>query len=286
MHAEFTVRAANAAVHVLCEKPLAVTVDECEQMIEACSSAGVKLMTAYRLHFEQVNLKAIDLVRQGRIGEPRFFTSSFSMRVKRGNIRTRRELGGGTLFDLGVYCINAARYLFQKEPKEVFAYSVNTSRDLLPDVDETTAAVLRFDGDRVATFVTSFNAGDSGYYSIVGTKGDLCVDPAYEYSEGLAYELTIGGRTTTKQTGKRDQFAPELTHFSDCIKGDREPEPSGLEGLQDVRIVVALYESARTGRSVALPPYQETAHPTKKQEMRRPPVREPRLVNVEQPFED
>ena len=89
MHAEYTIRAANAGVHVLCEKPMAVTVDECQRMIDACDEASVKLMIAYRLHFEQINLTAIDLVRRGRIGDPKFFNSSFSMQVRPGDIRTR-----------------------------------------------------------------------------------------------------------------------------------------------------------------------------------------------------
>ena len=146
MHAEYAIRAAKAGVHVLCEKPMAVTADECEQMIEACRENEVRLMIAYRLHFEEVNLKAVDLVRRRRIGEPKFFNSSFSMIVKPNNIRTQSELGGGTLYDIGVYCINAARYLFRAEPKEVMAVSVNTGKNGLEDIDESTGALLRFDG--------------------------------------------------------------------------------------------------------------------------------------------
>ena len=116
MHAEYTLRAARAGVHVLCEKPMAVTAAECQRMIEACRQHHVKLMIAYRLHFETLNLKAIELVRRGQIGEPKFFNSSFSLTVRDGNIRTKAELGGGTLYDIGVYCINAARYLFRAEP--------------------------------------------------------------------------------------------------------------------------------------------------------------------------
>ena len=216
-HAEYTVRAANAGVHVLCEKPMAVTVSECERMIAACRANRVKLMVAYRLHFEAVNLQAIDLVRQGRIGEPKYFNSSFSMTVRRGDIRTKREYGGGTLYDIGVYCINAARYLFRAEPKEVLAMSVNSGARGLAEIDESTAAILRFDGERIASFVTSFNASDVAAYRIVGTKGDLHAEPAYEYAEGLAYTLTVNGKARQKRTGKRDQFAPELLHFSDCI---------------------------------------------------------------------
>src|SRR5258705_13495213 len=126
MHADYTIRAARAGVHVLCEKPMAVTSAECRRMIAACRTAEVKLMIAYRLHFETLNLSAIDLARGGRLGELKFFNSSFSMTVRRGDIRTRRACGGGTLYDIGVYSINAARNLFRPEPTPVAAVSVNS----------------------------------------------------------------------------------------------------------------------------------------------------------------
>ena len=170
-HAEYTIRAARAGVHVLCEKPMAVTAEECERMIGACAEHRVKLMIAYRLHFEEINLKVIDLVRKGRIGEPKFFNSSFSMTVRRGDIRTKKAFGGGSLYDIGVYCINAARYLFRAEPTEVMAMSVHSGVKALSEIDESTAAMLRFDGGRVASFVTSFNGGDVAEYRIVGTQG-------------------------------------------------------------------------------------------------------------------
>ena len=188
LHSAFTVRAANAGVHVLCEKPMAVTADECDVMIEACRRNRVKLMIAYRLHFEEANLDAVELVRAGRIGEPKYFASSFSMRVRPGDVRLKPELGGGTLYDIGVYCINAARYIFRSEPEEVVAVSQNGGGSSGSNgVDETTAALLRFSKGRVASFITSFNAADVAEYRVVGTKGQLHVDPAYEYAEGLAY---------------------------------------------------------------------------------------------------
>jgi len=275
LHAQYTIAAAKAGVHVLCEKPMAVTVDECEAMIAATRENAVKLMIAYRLHFEDVNLKAVELVAGGHIGEPKVFNSTFTMQVDPDNIRAKRALGGGTLYDIGVYCINAARYLFRSEPKEVMACSVNSAPDRLPEIDESTASVLRFDGERVASFITSFNAADTGWYEIVGTKGSLRLDPAYEYKNGLAYELTVDGKTTRKESTPRDQFAAELLYFSDCILNDRNPEPSGEEGLQDVRIVTALYESAETGRPVQIPPYEPAARPDLQQEIHRPPVRTP-----------
>ena len=281
LHAEYTIRAARAGVHVLCEKPMAVTVGECQRMIDACRRHRVKLMVAYRLHFEEINLKAVDLVRRGRIGEPKFFNSSFAMTVRANDIRTKKDMGGGTLYDIGVYCINAARYLFRAEPTEVTAIAVNSGTAKLREIDETTGALLRFEGDRVAAFVTSFNSSDVASYRIVGTKGQLVVDPAYEYAEGLAYELTVNGKTTRKRIGKRDQFAPELLYFSDCIQRNRAPEPSGEEGLQDVRVVQALYRAAQTGKAVRLPPFERTKRPTGRQRITRPGVRKPDLIKVQ-----
>ncbi len=286
MHAEYTIRAARAGVHVLCEKPMAVTSRECERMIDACRDNRVKLMIAYRLHFEEINLAVVDLVRKGRIGEPKFFNSSFSLRVREGNIRAREALGGGSLYDIGVYCINAARYVFRAEPLEVMAISVNSGAANVREIDESTGAVLRFEKERLATFTTSFNAADVGAYRVVGTKGDIRVDPAYEYAEGLAYELRVDGKTTRRRVGKRDQFASELLYFSDCIRKNREPEPSGVEGMQDVRIVEALYRSARTGRAVPIPPLRKRARPTPKQRIVRPGVRKPKTVKVKSGSQD
>jgi len=249
-------------------------------MIAACRRARVKLMIAYRLHFEEVNLAAIDLARSGKLGELKFFNSSFSMTVKRGDIRTKRAYGGGSLYDIGVYCINAARYLFRGEPTQVSAVSINSGVAALAEVEETTATTLRFGNDRVATFVTSFNAADVAAYRVVGTRGALHAEPAYEYAEGLAFTLTVDGKTTRKKIGKRDQFAPELLYFSDCILNNREPEPSGEEGLQDVRIVEALYASARSGKPVRIGPFTKRQRPTGRQRITRPGVRKPALVKA------
>src|SRR5438105_1121627 len=126
LHAEYAVRAADAGVHVLCEKPMAMNESECRQMIAAAERNGVKLMIAYRLHFEQANLGVIELVKKEKIGKARFFSSVFSHQVAPGNIRAREDAGGGALYDIGVYCINAARYIFREEPVEVFAVTSNS----------------------------------------------------------------------------------------------------------------------------------------------------------------
>ena len=142
MHCEYAVRAARAGVHVLVEKPMAVTEEECEEMNRAAREAGVQLMVAYRLHFERANLEAGEIARSGRIGEPRVFNSTFCTPVVPGNIRVKKDLGGGVLYDIGIYCINAARALFRDEPHEVEALTSGA----LDEVEESVSAVLRFSG--------------------------------------------------------------------------------------------------------------------------------------------
>jgi glucose-fructose oxidoreductase len=284
-HADYAVRAAQAGVHVLCEKPLAVTAAECDRMIEVAAAHNVRLMTAYRLHFEPLFLEIVEMVRAGKIGEPRFFSSSFSMHAKPNGIRTRRDLGGGTLYDLGVYCINAARVLFRAEPTQVFAYSVDGARADMPEIDEMTSGVLRFDGDRLATFTTSFAANGVSEFRIVGTEGTIHAEPAYEYTEALGYTLTIGEDAKTKKGRRRDQFAAELVYFSDCVLQGRDPEPSAEEGAWDVRVVEALYESARRGATVTLEHFGPERAPKAAQGQNHPPVKEPELVSVEKPHD-
>jgi glucose-fructose oxidoreductase len=282
LHREYAIRAARAGAHVLCEKPMALTERDCLAMIRAAERNKVKLMIAYRLHFEAANMKAVEWVRSGKLGEPRLFHSVFSMQVREGNIRTQEELGGGTLYDLGIYCINAARYLFQDEPIEALAASAAGKDPRFKEIDEMTSAILRFPGERLAVFTSSFGAADVSEYRVLGAKGSLRVEPAYEYAMGLKHELAIGGKTRTRTFKKRDQFAPELLYFSDCIKKNIEPEPSGREGLADVRIIQALRRSARSRRPVKLGNFKRAKRPTLRQEIRRPAVvRPPALVHAE-----
>ena len=279
-HLEYTERAARAGIHVLCEKPMAVDERECARMIETCRRHRVKLMIAYRLHFERATLQALHAVDEGLIGEPRLFVSSFTMSVKGPNIRVDAESGGGTFYDIGIYCINAARHLFRAEPLEVFAMTSGKKGD----VEESTACTLRFPDERLATFCVSFGSDKTSEYRIVGTKGSLRVEPGYELANGLEHHISRGGKEKrTVAYAKRDQFAPELLHFSECVLQDREPEPSGAEGLADVRVIRALYKSAAGGRPVRLAPAKLAANPTLRNEIRRPPVRMPRLVHATPP---
>lgn len=283
-HAEFVARCAREGVHVLCEKPLGISEEECLRMIAACREAGVKLMTAYRLHFEPANLEAVKLVEQGRIGEPRYFSSTFGYQVKPGNIRLSAERGGGPVWDLGVYCVNAARSLFRADPVEVFAMRVDREDDeRFTEVHEGMSVLLRFSGERVAQFTVSFGSADQDQYRIVGTKGHLELSQAYEYAGPRTLRLFVSGKDKVRRFKPADQFAPELIAFSRAILEDGAVEPDGEEGLRDVRVIAAALKSARENRPLTLSWTPRQRKPEPSQAMYRPPIREPRLVGVEAP---
>jgi glucose-fructose oxidoreductase len=281
LHCEYAVRSAKAGIHVLCEKPMAVTARECQQMIRAAERHGTRLMIAYRLHFEAANLEALRIARSGRLGELRLFESTFTMQVRPGNVRlVAAEFGGGPLFDIGIYCLQAARLLFGADPIEVQAMAARGDDARFSEVDEAISAVLRFPGERLAAFTASFGAADVSAYRLVGTQGDLRVDPAYEYQGELVHHLTLGGRTRRRRFARRDQFAPELLYFSECVLRGEQPEPSGIEGMIDVQVIQALERAARSGRRIELPEFPRERPPSLRQERRLPAVGRRRLVRA------
>jgi len=281
LHAEMTLIAARHGVHALCEKPMAPTEAECMQMIRACESRGVRLMIAYRLHFEAANLIAIEVARGGEIGEPRIFSSTFSMQVRDGNTRVQARRGAGPLYDLGVYCVNAARYLFRAEPSEVMALKVCGRDPRFASVDEAYAVTLRFPDERVAQFTCSFGAADRAHYEVIGTGGMITLDNAYEYAAEMTMRVHGDHGTKERTFPKRDQIAAEIEYFAKCIRDGVDPEPSGWEGLADIRILQAIQSSARFGRSVPIEPVRRTKRPDLGQEIRIEGHPKPPLVDVQ-----
>lgn len=277
LHRGWAERAMRAGLHVLCEKPMALDETECTAMIDAAARSEVKLMIAYRLHFEKANLEVLDLVRSGAIGDPRFFTSAFSHVVHADDVRMRGDLGGGVLYDLGVYPINAARCLFADEPIQVTGYM---DEDEERGVDITTAATLRFRGNRLAQFAVSQGASDSSYYRIVGTKGEIMLEQAFEYAESMKLTICSSGKSHHYRVPRRDQFAPELIYFSRAVLLGEEPEPSGEEGLADIRVVRAIRQAVEEGRSIDLPPFERSKRPSLAQEIHRRPVRRQKTIHV------
>ena len=278
LHSEYTIRAAAAGIHVLCEKPMAIDEAECQQMIAACEQSGVKLMIAYRLHFEEANLDAIRVASSGQIGELRIFTSAFCQQVADGNVRVEEteDQGGGSLYDMGIYCINAARYLFQDEPVEVVATSASGKDERFRKNPEMTSAILRFPGERLAMLTSSFGAAGFSDFSLIGTKGWIRLSPAYDFKQPLRSEVAIGdGDPKSKRYRQTDQFGAELVYFSDCILKNQEPEPSGMEGLADVRIIRAILESVRTQTPAQLPPFHKVNRVAPRRQIKKPAVTPP-----------
>jgi glucose-fructose oxidoreductase len=249
LHREFAQRALEAGVHVLCEKPMATTVEDARAMRRAARRGRAQLMVAYRLHFDPATLTAISAARHARAGEVRIFASVFSSPVERGDIRLERA-GRGGLFDLGIYCVQAARMVFASEPIEVVAMHAGAGRSRFAEVPEMTAALLRYPGDRVAMILCSLHAERANWWSALSSRRVVRVEPAYHYAEPLAITVRTNGRARRHRYGVHDQFAAEVKYFVECVRRGRTPEPSAAEGEADVRILDAIDRSARTRRPV------------------------------------
>lgn len=288
-HRKIVELAANYGVHVLCEKPMAVSEEDCSKMSAAATKNNIKLMIAYRLHFASANLEAIKICRSGKIGELKYFNSTFSFQVNAGNIRLKNtEQGGGPVYDIGIYCINAARSIFQTEPTEVMAFSANSSDKRFKKTDESMSVLMKFPENRLANFTVSFGAFESGDFDILGTKGRLCLEHAYEYTEPMTMTLYQKGKSkpvkkSIRKFKKRDQFASELLYFSNCIIYNLTPEPGPKEGLADVRIIEAIHKSARLRKPITLEPFSKREHPTKRQEIVKRAVHRKKMVHVKSP---
>jgi predicted dehydrogenase len=247
MHAEYTIRAAKAGKHVLCEKPMATNVAECEAMIAACKSARVKLMIAYRCHYEPTNLKAVKLIRDGALGQVQTIESSFGFNIKAGEWRLSKALaGGGPLFDVGIYSLNACRYLTGEEPQEIAAFASTIDRDgRFKEVEENVSWTMRFPSGVVASCTTTYGAPMEGYFRVHGSKGWLQADQAFVY-EGLSLHGEFSAMKLDEANPSRDpsQFQAEAEHFSHCVQNGLESTSPGEEGLRDLRYITQIYKSA------------------------------------------
>jgi predicted dehydrogenase len=284
LHCEYAVVAAQHGVHVLCEKPMAVTEHECEQMMQAADDNDVSLMIAYRLHFDPAHLEVIAMTEDGEIGRPRYFTSSFSQNVHPGNVRLMSvEQGGGPVYDMGVYCIDAARYLFREEPLEVTAQAGSSDDPRFSACPETVTATLRFPGGCVASFIVGFGSADLSTYTLVGDAGFLTMDPAYEYAKSLSYRVCTKDGEDVRMFSRHDQFGAEISYFSRCIVDGRRPEPDALDGQADVHIIRGIHRSIEEGRTIKLLPVRQRHRPDPSQVVVRPAVEAPEEIRASSP---
>jgi predicted dehydrogenase len=247
MHAEYTIRAAKAGKHVLCEKPMSTNVADAEAMIAACKAAHVKLMIAYRCHYEPTNLKAIQLIRTGAVGQVQAIESSFGFNISPGEWRLSKKLaGGGPLFDVGIYSLNACRYLTGEEPAQIAAYASVIDQDgRFKEVEENVSWTMKFPSGIVASCDTTYGGDMEGYYRVHGSKGWLEVDSAFVY-EGLRLRADYSGVQLDELNPARDpsQFQAEAEHFSHCIQNGLQPQSPGEEGLRDMRYITQIYRAA------------------------------------------
>jgi len=263
MHADYAIRAMKAGKHAMVEKPLATTIAESEAMIAAAEAADVYLMTAYRLHSEPGTVKVLDLIRAGEIGEPRLFSSTFSFQSDPGNHRLLAEHWGGPLQDIGVYCLNAARHCLGAEPFRATAVKVHGNGDpRFAQVEGSMSVTLEFPDEKLAQFLISFESGDTDWYRVIGTKGEITVEPGYDLRLTPSIRLTRTGEAPQDfEMPDSDHFGGQAAYFSDCILKGERPVPDGAEGLADMRALLAIEAAAKTGRPQGIEtPYRDN-HP-------------------------
>lgn len=247
MHAEYTIRAAKAGKHVLCEKPMATSLADCQAMIAACRQAGVKLMIAYRCQYHPSHLKAIELIRSGAIGKVQAIESAFGFNIRPGEWRLSRKMaGGGPLVDVGIYCLNATRYLTGENPQDIKAYaSVIDDDGRFGEVEENDGWTMRFPSGIVASCSTSYGALVNGYFRVHASEGWIHME-GFNYSGMHLTALLASGREVDQPDpiSAPGQFTAEADYFADCVWNDRDPKTNGEEGLQDMLAISRIYESA------------------------------------------
>ncbi|MEH3123253.1 MAG: Gfo/Idh/MocA family oxidoreductase [Sphingomonas phyllosphaerae] len=256
MHAEYTIRAAKAGKHVMCEKPMAVSVAECEAMIAACKAANRKLMIGYRCHFEATNIAAMRLAKQPDTGKIRYVRSEHGFTAGNPDAwRLKKALaGGGSLMDMGVYSLQAARYMTGEEPIAVTARESTDRNDpRFREVEDMIEWTLEFPSGAIAGCQSMYSANQN-HILLMGSKGRVELEPATRYDGNHLWTGRDGReQEVTPPPGPgKTQFAGQLDHLSQCVIDGREPIVSGEEGLRDMRIVEAIYRSAREGRTIRL----------------------------------
>ncbi|HEY4368904.1 MAG TPA: Gfo/Idh/MocA family oxidoreductase [Steroidobacteraceae bacterium] len=250
LHAPHTIAAAKAGKHVFCEKPLEISVERCQQMIDACKAADRLLGTAYRCQYDPHHLECMRLSREKVFGAVGIVEAGFGIAVgDPGQWRLKRELsGGGALMDVGIYALQASRYLTGEEPVLVSATETKTDAVKFAEVDETVVWTAKFPSGAVANCSTSYNIGGIAKLRVNAARGWFELDPAFYYS----------GNRGRRSDGREilfepiDLFAAEMDDFAQCISNHVSSKVSGEEGMRDVRILMAIYESIRTGRAVSL----------------------------------
>ena len=252
MHAEYTIRAAQAGKHVLCEKPLATTSYDAQKMVDATHTAGVKLMTAYRVRYENYNRTMIQWSREQKYGKLQFISSDSLIDIG-GAKQWRLDptlAGGGSLMDIGIYSLNAARYLTGEEPLEINAFMHSDPSDSrFHQVEQSIAFQLRFPSGVLANCTSSYSAPATHRYRVVATQGWYGLEPSTAY-RGQVLQHGHGEHRETLDLAPNNQFAAMMDHFSECVQNHATPLTPGEEGLRDVRLIERIYQAAHARETV------------------------------------
>ncbi len=258
MHLEFVTRAARAGKHVLCEKPMAATAAEAEQMVKACAEAKVKLMIAYRMQYEPTQRAAIAMVRSRELGDLRMIQAVNGQNDVPGQWRQVRAMaGGGSLPDVGIYCYNAFRYLTGEEPIEITGRVTSPKDDpRFREVEDLAAFTLLFPSGVLGVGTSGYSIHESRSMRVMASKGAIQFENAFAYSNvsmSIARKVGQIEGLERRQYPPKSQFALEMDHFAEAIRADVVPHTPGEEGLQDMRIKEAIYQAAEGGGVIKMP---------------------------------
>jgi predicted dehydrogenase len=249
MHEEFTIRAAKAGKHVLCEKPMANSAAECRRMIDACSAASRQLAIGYRCQYEPHHVHCTQLLRSQELGSIKSIDAGFGFTIgDPKQWRLKQALaGGGALMDVGIYALQACRYLTGEEPISVTAQETKTDAMKFAEVDESMTWAMNFPSGLVAHCSTTYSQNGTNYVHVNTERGYVRLSPAFSY-QGIQAESSSG----LIQAPQVDQFATEMDEFALSIIEGRSSKVSGEEGLRDLLVIEAIYRSAREGTTVSI----------------------------------
>jgi len=244
LHCEWTIKAAEKGKHILCEKPLALNAAECGEMERAAEANGVKLMEAFMYRFHPQTEKVIEFAQSGQLGELRLIHSAFTFRLTNpDNIRLKPELGGGSLMDVGCYCVNLSRTVAGREPIEVQAFAQWSASG----VDEQFSGSLRFENGVIAQFDSALTMERREVYEVAGTDAYLSVPAAFlpGKDKTTIWEHRGRGKMIEHTFEGVDEYQLMVEHFADCVLKDRPPRYSAAEAALNMRVIEALYQSAK-----------------------------------------
>lgn len=250
MHAEYTIRAAQLGKHVLCEKPMANSAEDCEAMIAACDQAGRKLAVGYRCQFEPHHLQCIQFAREETFGKIKMIEAGFGFKIGNPNQwrLQRTYAGGGALMDVGIYAVQACRYLAGKEPMEISATETKTDPVKFKEVDESVTWSMKFPNGINAYCSTTYAFNGINRFNAYGDEGWFGLNPGYSYN-GITGTTSQGEAIDFPEI---DQFAAEMDDFALCVQNNRPSRASGEEGLRDLKVIEAIYDSIRNGNAIRL----------------------------------